>query len=213
MPLTRLVFGAGVPFTVLWALYVVLLGAGAYDDSGLRAALASSPSCAEPCFMEVVPGVTTVSDVYRIFDAHPWVDRIVLGRPMSTITVGWRWNGLQPAFIDPERPSFLSVAARARISTFNLPTRITLGDLWLAIGSPDTGGLFVHSLPVEDGRLNLPADEQIVFYTRYGMVARVPLSCGHFWQQTVYLTWDGALANRLHTPDPLPLHRVEGCES
>jgi hypothetical protein len=152
---------------LLFAGALAAIHAQPYGDASLRAFLADA-ACAAPCFIGIQPGVTDLTTLQAILDAHPWIEgyRYARGMALDSGFLSWTWSGAQPAFIDSGIEGKLWVQD-ARVQWLEVATRFSFGDLWL-MQRPDGG----HSSPasVEPRRIHHEAG--------YGqIVARTEVLC------------------------------------
>jgi hypothetical protein len=105
------------------------------DD--LWALLNYADDCKAPCFMDIMPGKTTVAEVMTILENHPWVLPGSISEPYND-TIRWNWSSQQPAIFRSEltgevwTPSNQAYAIR-------IPTSLTWSTLWLNLGMPTSG--------------------------------------------------------------------------
>jgi hypothetical protein len=130
--------------TLLITVCIGLIHARPYDDSALRALLASPTDCPMPCFIGIRPGVSAADEALAILEAHGWIGDVelaydrVTGQPNAAI---WNWSGSQPNLIQDTlygRPYRGNLRIQDGIVTaIWIPTTITAGDLRLLWGKPD----------------------------------------------------------------------------
>lgn len=171
--MTRWVLFGAICIAVWWAAAIGAVAVLAYDSgyyAELRAFLEGS-GCPAPCFMGIRPAGTGVNEAYEHLRAHPWVEEAIFWDIRLQFSIEWRWNGRQPPYLR-DRP-LVEIRNRAEIEYIAVPTTLTVGELWLALGAPD-------SMTV--GLIN-----GLVHYPRYGFFGRVGTACRQFWRETVKL--------------------------
>ncbi|MBN8621000.1 MAG: hypothetical protein J0L63_18960 [Anaerolineae bacterium] len=106
-------------------------------------------NCAPPCFLNIRPGETRLSEARTILDAHPWVRDYYLTFRVLTdpseernATLVWHWNGQQPRllrtpFVEAGEMEFVAGTAQA----IRVATAIPFGEVWLRMGMPSRGYL------------------------------------------------------------------------
>jgi hypothetical protein len=132
--MTRYALKAAVGLTGFFALALLLIRAQPYDDHDLRAVLLPE-DCEMPCFLGIRLGVTTFQEALKVLQAHPWVGDIYLSDPVDERSFQVDWSGSQPAWM---RGRALLQVQYGVVQDIYLGTAIPLGDLWLALGLPDS---------------------------------------------------------------------------
>lgn len=142
----RLCLRLSAALTVVFVLGLGGLRALVYQgDGGLQSVRAAlfSPGCAPPCFMDIRPYATTVTQAVDLLQRHEWVDWAGETPDISPAWSGlilWTWSGSQPAWI----PTATSGTLRLKngiVELIEVPTLLTYSDLWLMFGQPDEGTL------------------------------------------------------------------------
>lgn len=139
----------------------------------LRAALLFAPHCA-PCYLDIRPGRTSMDEAERLLAAR------------SDIHVQTRLMG-QDSAVDMSQASVISIQFQHKQSPFfdtgwvetaysvrvvnwiRLTTRLTLGDVWLAMGQPPEVAVYETF--------------QVARYEHFS--AQMPTACQHFWETPV----------------------------
>lgn len=129
---------------------------GAPQDS-LRSLLRSpeNGACADqqanngqpaPCFFDIVPGVTRIDQAIDRLENHPWVGEFQIFRGMEIDSgfLRWSWTGAQPEEIDSRRSGQMWYQ-RGVIRWLEIPTTLTVGDLWLLLQMPEAGRIHLTS--------------------------------------------------------------------
>lgn len=176
-------------------------------DSGLGTGMSAGDNCAAPkpapCLLGIQPGVTDLTTVETLLEAHPWIGviRYARGMAMNSGFLLWTWSGAQPAFIDGGVDGKLWIQ-NGRVQWLEVATRYRFGDLWL-INSPQNGRIYPQS--VEPRQVSQQLDyDRIVARSE----APCPLSPETFWRaRLVFRLLDEA-------PDVSPgyaLPRWRGC--
>ncbi len=187
--MTRLIL---LPVALLLFVFAGLVGvirAGASDAHALDALIAPSeefPPQAQPCFMGLRPGVTSVAEAFRILETHPWVDEILPGTGSDSIGIYWTWSGQQPAYIDADRPGLLLRRNLTYITTIKVHTHLTYADVWLALGQPFRGYVFPQRSGMVHG----------VYYPAYALhvvaFTACPAELSDFWGVPVMIQFGDA---------------------
>lgn len=113
-------------------------------DEPLRALLYPE-TCQPPCFMNIYPGETTMTEAIQTISSHPWVGNV---RRLNT-DGGWiiiEWSGQQPPEYDFNRWATLH-AVDGIVESITVPTHISMVDFWLTVGKPD----WLFSSPIRGG--------------------------------------------------------------
>lgn len=184
---------------VVSAAALMLMRLRDYDDSTVSAFFDSCTPM--PCWQGIRPGETTTDDALDILGGHPWVDAIteVYAAPYPgsarTTLIYWTWSDRYPfAGSFPFLRQGVIVTNQGVVRQIYLTTSLTLGDMWLTLGSPDGGAVDYifdtpHNLLIENTSL----------FTGAGVAATARLSTDctirypNQWRTSVYM-WlqDGA---------------------
>lgn len=171
--MTRLIILAAAVLGLLLITAVGAVATIAYSPAyfaEIRALLSGAP-CPAPCFMGIRPAHTGVNQAYEQLQAHPWVEEAIFWDIRLQFSIEWRWNGRQPAYLR-DRPE-VEIRDRVEIEYIAVPTTLTIGELWLAMGRPDSTTVGLLS--------------GLVYYPQYGFFARVGTTCRRFWQEPLTL--------------------------
>jgi hypothetical protein len=121
---------------IVFAAVIVLIRAHPYSSGELRESFAPPAGCSVPCFMDVQPGVTAGAEARRRLVDHGWVEITQSFNSELTQFIYLQWRGDQYDWIDREKLASVKVEDGI-IQSINIPTRISLGDVWLAFGKAD----------------------------------------------------------------------------
>jgi hypothetical protein len=116
------------------AAAIAAIRAQPYDDHNLRALLAAPDGCTAPCWQGIRPGVTTGTEASRLLETNAWVGNVDYYVDLSALV--WEWSGNQPDWIDDRQRGVVSFDVRS-VKYIRIYTRITFGELWLALGEPE----------------------------------------------------------------------------
>ena len=131
---------AGV-LTALLILPILMIHAQAYDDGGLHQFLNEGANCQPPCLLGILPGDTLFYQAELMLKSHAWVERAVsnqnalLGEPTR---ITWTWNGQQPHFFKSAGTGIVFSPDGITIDELLLEVGPSLGEIWLALGPPDS---------------------------------------------------------------------------
>lgn len=140
--------------------------------------------CPTPCFMGIRPGVTPMRESAEILDAHEWVangqadfpkelrDAPFFDAVLRKTTITWRWSSSLPDWIVGDQRGGMTIQD-ARVLDIGISTRLTLGDILLAFGSP-TEAYFFGS---KDGQRL----EYTLWYAESGIIIIAHGACP-FWR-------------------------------
>ncbi len=139
----------------------------------LQAALTFSPQCA-PCYLDIRPGRTSMDEAERLLEGQPsiQVNTRLMGQDsaadMSQVSV------ISIQFDHIASPFFIAGWAETAYSVrvvnwIRLTTRLTLGDVWLALGQPPEIAVYETF--------------QVARYEHFS--AQTPTACQHFWEMPV----------------------------
>ncbi len=170
--MARLLIQISSIIVIVLAGLILIIRLFAYDTAyynALHEALTASMNCEQPCFLGVVPHITTVDEATHILQAHSWIAGIdVLDQQMRRVAMNWTWTGAQPTLLNWY--GGMTIRDDVVISV-TLQTDISWGEFWLAFGRPQLG--------------KLDFGQHIGVYTEYGFLIRTQPSCLDFWQQPV----------------------------
>ena len=170
----RLFLKLTVTLSLLLGLLVGLSQALPYDESysqALRQFLLPDENCSDLCFMGISRDLP-YDQIMQLLQTHDWVGAVAVDNTIQgSRSITWDWNGQQPAFIRASEPGSLLIVHDREIYSYvasvSLYSNFTLGDLWLALGAPDTAFVWQH---------------YVVKYAEGGFLLRMVLDCRHFWQ-------------------------------
>ena len=207
MFLLRLLTRLALLLIGLMTAALLLIHAPRYDDSAVQSFFAASCTSL-PCWQGIRPGETTTTQALAVLRAHPWVGTVseVYASPYegnnSAVLIYWTWSSRYPFVGDSEiMQQGIIITNYGIVQQIYLTTSLSLGDMWLALGSPDSG---VIDYTYDTKRLRV---DNTALFARDGVVATASVltSCvaenPDFWDQPVYL-WlqtsaslsDGSLA-------------------
>jgi hypothetical protein len=155
-------------------------------DSSLTTLLTPSLGCSgdDLCFMGIRPGKTTVRDAVTLLRAHPWVADVHTRPPFSQAT--WTWSGGQPDYIDSTVPGTIMQREYNSVSWIRFRTRYRYGDVWLQLGTPQTGYAWRQPSSLLHG----------VYYPAYSLLAinyiACPVHLNDFWGMPVIVQFGDA---------------------
>lgn len=208
----RLLARSALLLAVVTAAGLALIRLRGYDDSAVSQFFDSCTPM--PCWQGIRPGETTTDAAIAILQAHPWVDTVrrAFGEPYpgapTTTLVYWTWSSRYPfAEAYPFTRQGMLVTDQGIVQRISLTTGILLGDIWLALGSPDGGAVDYasytsHSVLIENTAL----------FSHAGVAATANLStdCAfrypNLWDTAVHL-WlqDGSTLGVEHVAYPMYL--------
>ena len=193
---------------LLGALTLALCGltrARPYDAAPVRALLDAPNGCESPCWSGIRPGVTTLDEAVTHLRANPWVRSITpqispRTRPASGAVV-WTWNGTQPFSVDSQLGGSLAIQGGV-VTRITLPTRVTVGETWLALGPAARGRVTHAGYPYER------YDVDYLGYPERGLTVQViverPVTVTSFWSAPATYIIQPLSAN-ISTPFRMPL--------
>ncbi len=154
------------------------------DTSALNPLI--EPDCVLPCAMGIRLNQTSGVETQALLAGHVWVKpRPVMIRPIDDINtyfVYWSWSSQSPVSIDPAQRGRVRVYRDQAVSV-TVQTRLTLGEVWLALGAAEHGTVVPASLEPEN-RVTV-----IAVYPAQSWLARVTLPRGarrwQLWQAPV----------------------------
>ena len=161
----RFIFTLSAMLVVLLAGAVLLIRAQPDDVSRAMALLQTDADCAAPCFMGIVPEQTTLTELDDLFSQHPWIGDYQMNRGMAwgTGLLVWEWADPPADLIDRSRTGTAWIEDSI-VYWLKIPTRLTFGEIWLALETPTRGltqptALFppitLHTATFDDVRVNL----------------------------------------------------------
>jgi hypothetical protein len=139
-PMLRTLLKPALLMSAVLMLPIFLIHAQTFDDQGLDHFLRDDAQCLPPCVLGIVPGETHFYQSLLDLRAHDWVaetennEHVLIGEPQK---ISWRWNGQQPAFLNPTRGGTVYSHNGVDIDEVMVDVGLPLGDLWLALGPPD----------------------------------------------------------------------------
>jgi hypothetical protein len=165
--------------TPLFVLCIGLIRAQPHNDGELHAFLTPPDDCPMPCFMGIRPGVTTYEEAVAILEAHEWIRAVDHSRPTSFIIT---WNDTQPPWL-PRSLELRLVVADNILQRVFAPTKLRLGDIWLALGPPER--LFrLESLD------NLGSFNAIYPFGKIAFTIAGSCSMRSVWEARIFLDFD-----------------------
>lgn len=182
--MVRLLRGPTLILALTFAAALSLIRAQPFKDDDLRAALMPA-GCAQPCFIGLQPGRTTLIEAIDLLRRHVWVTNIQNEYSITGYRViTWEWSGSQPDWIDASHPAmigFLDSDPDSRIVALEAVIRLPLGRLWLLYGEPDTTHWELTSLHHPKA-----INHRVVYYYAGGRFAastvlRCPLRPDAYW--------------------------------
>lgn len=145
-----------------------------------------------PCFFGIQPGETRANEVFRLLEAHSWVEEFYIYRGMESDSglVQWTWSGQQPDYIDSTTPASLWFQ-HGVVNWIEVDLNLTFGDIWLLLDAPQTGRIYMMSSTP-------PRAYQLVDYQNRSLQVRsefgCPLHLAAFWRAKVRVTTSSTLA-------------------
>lgn len=167
-----------------------------------------------PCWQGIRPDETTTEEALDILHAHPWVDTVtemVAARYASsdpTTLLIWTWSDAYPfASSTPVIQQGVIITEHGLVHQIYLTTGIPLGDIWLALGSPD-GGTVDYIYDTRNLRI-----ENTALFSQQGVAATTSIftDCSmlfpNVWRTGVYM-WlqDGASLGAANVEYPVYLN-------
>lgn len=157
-------------------------------DSSMRPLLDPSAGCSgsDLCFMGIRPGATPIREAIDMLRAHPWVANVLTRPPFAQAS--WTWSGAQPDYIDSGVPGTLRRTGDSYVSLIQIRTHYSYGDLWLQLGTPQTGYTWRQPSALMHGS----------YYPAYSLLAINYLACPtrlfDFWRMPVIVQFGDAVA-------------------
>jgi hypothetical protein len=143
---------------------IALIRSQPRDDDALRAFLSPPAGCPVPCFIGIRPGETTLEDAVAILSTHDWVDDVEV---KDGGMVRWHWAETNPGWLDTSADNWIRTDD-GRVVYVGVATRVTMGDLWLALDQP------LHGVVVG----GLEGGEPFAFFLGVYYERRVMVSAG-----------------------------------
>ncbi len=140
LPLRRMIAAVLLLSVVSAAAVVFALAVGASQPGPELTPVLGEPPCAAPCWYAIHPGETDLIEAAAVLDNNPAVEALVI----NVRSASWWWNGEQPAiFGNRPRPFdgrilFENNAPGSPVQGVALMTTLNLGDLYLALGAPQS---------------------------------------------------------------------------
>jgi hypothetical protein len=189
-PLLKLTF----LLILVFAVCIGLIRAQPYDDSELRAFLTPPDGCPMPCFMGIRPGVTTADEALAILETHEWVGEIYTfnnGMTGELDYMNWDWTGKQSNLIQAATDTYPNIGSLritdGTVTDINVPTLISLGDIWLLWESQMNFFTLVRGLDEDD-------PTTLIYYNRFSShhaSIAISTACPYFptfWNSAVAIT-------------------------
>jgi hypothetical protein len=157
------------------------------DSSHLRALFMDSACDETPCFLGIELGRTSLDEARAILGEHPWIVEIadqLLYDYMGSEHLRFRWHWGEHS-IDRSTWSGELIASYGTVYMVRLETGLTLGDLWIALGTPE----IIPFTVVQSQHRPVVLLYSSFFSHRSVAVASAlhcPLSYRHFLQGEVY---------------------------
>jgi hypothetical protein len=129
----RLLLGFVVLVTLLFSAAIVMIRAQPLAEGPLADFLNPPPGCPAPCFLGVRPNKTTIAQALAILRANPLVDDVRIEHHYAGQSIVWRWREGDDIY---RRYAFR--VQRNLVTRVVLPSNITLGELRLVLGEPES---------------------------------------------------------------------------
>lgn len=99
----------------------------------------SNTACADPCFLGIELGETSLTDAHLLLASHPWIidvaDQLLIDDMGSEhLSFRWYWGDDRS---DEDGWSGELIASSGTVRVVRLEIGLTLGDLWFALGKPE----------------------------------------------------------------------------
>ncbi|MBA3869066.1 MAG: hypothetical protein H0X30_07925 [Anaerolineae bacterium] len=185
--MTRFYIRCALVALIITSLAILLVRAQPPNDD-LRQMPANN--CLSSCFMGIHPGVTTFEEAVKLLKAHPWVSKVTSDDPNQ---LGWLWsdqapNFLQNAAVNPVYPVNDEIIFEdGVVSTININTRLTFGDIALAWKYPDESQLVLPGLMIGEDSSVL----SVINIKYEGFQVIGTLKCPyttHIWQTPIHIS-------------------------
>ena len=166
----RLLIGIALICTLLFFLIIEMIRAPSYTPDDLQGVLLDMGDCQKPCWQQIRPGVTTVSEALSLLQKHGWIDEIMRNDEL----IEWTWSGQQSALIDGSQPGSLRIQGGVVVSV-RMMMAVGVGDFALLLGYP-----YWHSTNRTSGHaeigLNYPNE-----YLSLNIAITCPTTRAQFW--------------------------------
>src|SRR5262245_56526138 len=142
---------------------LVLIRAQLYDDPMLRKFLTPPEGCPMPCFMDIRPGVTQMSDAIDLLQKQAWVGEIdphyiAAGTTNQHLLgwVAWDWNDDAPIWFRAATNAMHGHAGVFNtvdgvVSDITVATNVPFGSFRLMLGEPDGYSLAFSNVVIRKG--------------------------------------------------------------
>lgn len=130
----HLLFRSTLTLSVLFTGIIGLIRARPYDGHALQAFFTSA-SCSRPCWQQIQPGSTTVTEALALLRADSWVEQV----EHYDRWIRWSWSGQQPSLVNSAIPGALLIENQ-RVSLISVSLNVGFGDLQLTFGQPHVAG-------------------------------------------------------------------------
>lgn len=189
--------------------------------SALNELLTPPDGCSMPCWHGIQPGSTTVTEAAEILQALPFIDDVRVASGM----ISWWWSDSRPSVYVQTGRAFdgrietAMINGEDRVTSIVLQTTMTLGQMELALGDPDSRTL--HTVHPENDRQS----DGVVHVAHYGSVnvfniLTCPMDVVDFWNSPVYvafgtpnLVFDGEVFQTETLPEWFFRDTAPGCSA
>lgn len=176
----------------IFTLGLLMLRLLPYSDSDLRP-LFVPDDCAQPCFMGIRPGETTIAEAVALLESHAWVGEI----SQQPDLIMWAWNGSQPGDLFGYNAALVgTITGTDVVERVGIRTSIPAFRLLLLYGAPDwcTAGwvssdLLGISSFYNGGQIGL---HHALTFAQPGE----PIDRRHHWQSSVTITFGPGQSSR-----------------
>lgn len=193
------------------------------DDaaSALTELLTPPDGCSMPCWHGIQPGSTTVTEATGTLERLSFVDEVRVASGM----ISWWWEDSRPSVYEQTGRAFdgrietAMINGEERVTSIVLQTTLTLGQMELALGDPDSRTL--HTVHPENERQS----DGVVHVAHYGNVnvfniLTCPMDVVDFWNSPVYvafgtpnLAFEGEVFKSEALPDWFFRDTAPGCSA
>ncbi|KXK21864.1 MAG: hypothetical protein UZ15_CFX003001242 [Chloroflexi bacterium OLB15] len=162
------------------------------DDpvASLSELLTPPDGCSMPCWHGIQPGSTTVAEAVAALEQLPFVAEVRIVPGM----ISWWWNDFRPTVYEQTGRAFdgrietAVLNGEERVISVVLQTTLTLGQMELALGDPDSRTL--HTVHPDNDR----QADGVVHIAHYGSVnvfniLTCPMDVVDFWNSPVYVAF------------------------
>jgi len=136
-----------------------------------------SDNCeAASCFAGIIPGESTPGMTRQMLSQSQYVDTVNVEQiDFLTREIRFSWNGTQPGFL---RDDAVITLFSAEVEAIELPTDLSLGDIIVTMGEPDTTVPSVSTL--------------FMAYSDEGFFVESSINCDAIWYSPVIISyrWD-----------------------